>query len=171
MSRPSWTHLWYGRDVRSIGHADRWVASVRRDPSLFPALINGLRHADELIRMRLADAAEKLTDTSPHWLQPVNRRLMSLARGGGTAGTTVAAGPDVPRLELSQKNRGIGYGNSTSLSRSLSDIDRSTAANDPQSSASFSVLKNPQPIPVNTPPVFPGLRPAAGCISFASLRR
>jgi hypothetical protein len=43
--------------------------------------------------------------------------------------------------------------------RSLSDIDHSTAANDPQPSASFSALKNPQRIPVNTPPVFPGLRP------------
>ena len=44
-------------------------------------------------------------------------------------------------------------------SRSLSDIDRSTAANDPQPSASFSARKNPQCIPVNTLPVFPGLRP------------
>ena len=44
-------------------------------------------------------------------------------------------------------------------SRSLSDIDRSTAANDLRPSASFSAQKNPQCIPVNTPPVFPGLRP------------
>ena len=43
--------------------------------------------------------------------------------------------------------------------RSLSDILRSTAANDLQSSASFSSRKNPQCIPVNTLPVFPGLRP------------
>ena len=43
--------------------------------------------------------------------------------------------------------------------RSLSDIDRSTAANDPRSSALFSALKNPQRTPVNTPPVFCG--PAA----------
>src|SRR3989441_6674274 len=43
--------------------------------------------------------------------------------------------------------------------RSLSDIDRSTAANDPQPSASCSARKNPQCIPANTPPVFPGLRP------------
>jgi hypothetical protein len=42
--------------------------------------------------------------------------------------------------------------------RSLSDIDRSNAVNDPQPSSSFSALKNPQRIPVNTPPVFPGLR-------------
>jgi plastocyanin len=32
-------------------------------------------------------------------------------------------------------------------------------ANDPPPSASFSALKNPQCIPVNTPPVFQGLRP------------
>ena len=43
--------------------------------------------------------------------------------------------------------------------RSLSDIDRSTAANDPRPSASFSARKNPQRIPVNTLPVFPGLWP------------
>jgi hypothetical protein len=42
--------------------------------------------------------------------------------------------------------------------RSLSDIDRSTAANDLQPSALFSARKNPRCIPANTPPVFPGLR-------------
>ncbi len=42
---------------------------------------------------------------------------------------------------------------------SLSDIDRFTAANDPRPAASFSARKNPQCIPVNTPPVFQGLRP------------
>jgi hypothetical protein len=43
--------------------------------------------------------------------------------------------------------------------RSLSDMDHSTAANDPRPSASFSARNNPQCIPVNTPPVVPGLRP------------
>ena len=42
---------------------------------------------------------------------------------------------------------------------SLPHIDRSTVANDPWPSASFSARKNPQCIPANTPPVFPGLRP------------
>ena len=45
------------------------------------------------------------------------------------------------------------------FSRRLSDIDHSTAANNPRSSASCSAQKNPQRIPANTPPVFPGLRP------------
>ena len=44
-------------------------------------------------------------------------------------------------------------------SRSLSDIDLSTAANDPRPSASCSARKNPQRILANTPPGFPGLRP------------
>ena len=44
-------------------------------------------------------------------------------------------------------------------SGSLPDIDRSTVANDLWPSASFSARKNPQCIPANTPPVFPGLRP------------
>ena len=43
--------------------------------------------------------------------------------------------------------------------RSLSDIDRSTAANDPRPSTSFSARKNPQRISANTLPVFPGLWP------------
>jgi hypothetical protein len=51
--------------------------------------------------------------------------------------------------------------------RSLSDIDRSTAANDPKPSASFSARKNPHCIPANTPPVFSGLRP---CIWLRLLR-
>ena len=42
---------------------------------------------------------------------------------------------------------------------SLSDSDRSTAANDSRPSVSFSARKNPQHIPANTPPVFPNLQP------------
>ena len=52
-----------------------------------------------------------------------------------------------------------GYPSLRFVPRSLSDIDRSTAVNDLQPSASFSALKNPQCISANTPPVSPGLRP------------
>src|SRR5262245_9759829 len=43
--------------------------------------------------------------------------------------------------------------------RASSNINRSTTANDPRPSASFSARKNPQRIPANTLPVFSGLRP------------
>ena len=52
--------------------------------------------------------------------------------------------------------------------RSLSDIDRSTAANDGQVSTLFSAPKNPHRIPANTPPVFQGLRPRI-CLPLVSL--
>jgi hypothetical protein len=45
------------------------------------------------------------------------------------------------------------------LSRSVYDIDRSTAANDPRPSVSFSARKNPHRIPANTPPIFLCLQP------------
>ncbi len=52
--------------------------------------------------------------------------------------------------------------------RSLSDIDRSTAANDGQASMLFSASKNPHRIPVNTPPVFRGLWPRI-CLALLRL--
>ena len=48
---------------------------------------------------------------------------------------------------------------SASMTRNLSDIALSTAVNDPRPSASYSARKNPQCIPANALPVFPGLRP------------
>ena len=53
----------------------------------------------------------------------------------------------------------LGLTQLISFPRSLSDIDLSTAANDPRPSASCSARKNPQRIPANTPPAFSGLRP------------
>jgi hypothetical protein len=53
----------------------------------------------------------------------------------------------------------LGLTQPISFPRSLSDIDLSTAANDPQPSASCSARKNTQRIPTNTPPDFPGLWP------------
>ena len=52
----------------------------------------------------------------------------------------------------------------------MSDIDLSTAANDPRPSASFLARKNPQciRIPVNTPPVFRACGLASGRTYFAS---
>jgi hypothetical protein len=51
---------------------------------------------------------------------------------------------------------------------SLSDIAPSTTANDDQASTLFSVPKNPQRIPANTPPAFRNLRPRI-CLSLLRL--
>ncbi|HSQ21044.1 MAG TPA: HEAT repeat domain-containing protein [Blastocatellia bacterium] len=68
-----------GGDRRSIGRSDSVVAEVLNNPSLFGALFAGLSHDDPLIRMRAADAIEKITVRRPEWLKPYRKRLLALA--------------------------------------------------------------------------------------------
>jgi hypothetical protein len=67
-----------GGDRRSIGRADEVAAEVARNPRLFPELISGLWSADALVRMRAADAAEKVTRENSKLLQPYKRQLLGL---------------------------------------------------------------------------------------------
>jgi hypothetical protein len=48
-------------DRRSIGKADEVVALVLRQPRHLPVLAAGLWHPDPLVRMRAADALEKVS--------------------------------------------------------------------------------------------------------------
>lgn len=50
-----------GGDRRSIGRSNEVVAAVLHEPSLFGVLFGGLWKSDPLIRMRAADALEKIT--------------------------------------------------------------------------------------------------------------
>ena len=49
-----------GGDRRSIGRSNEVVATVLADPELLSVLFSGLDHDDPLIRMRAADAREKI---------------------------------------------------------------------------------------------------------------
>lgn len=66
-----------------------------------------MHHADELIRMRAADAAEKLTMTNPQWLQPFKQRLMKLAAKTEQQELRWHLAQMLPRLELSGGDRKI----------------------------------------------------------------
>lgn len=68
-----------GGDRRSIGRSNQVVSKVRRTPSLFPLLVEGLFHTDALVRMRAADAVEKITVERPDWLAPFKPSLIGLA--------------------------------------------------------------------------------------------
>ena len=68
-----------GGDRRSIGKADEAVADVRNDPSLVAVLVDGLFEEDPLVRMRAADAVEKITAQFPEYLQAHKSRLIGLA--------------------------------------------------------------------------------------------
>jgi hypothetical protein len=67
-----------GGDRRSIGCANQVAAMVSNDPALFTQLIAGLRSEDPLVRMRAADAAEKVTRKHHEYLPPHKKELLSL---------------------------------------------------------------------------------------------
>ncbi len=67
-----------GGDRRTIGRADRVADMVCADAKLFPALIAGLWSDNQLIRMRAADAAEKVTRKHPELLKPYKKELLGL---------------------------------------------------------------------------------------------
>ncbi len=67
-----------GGDRRRIGRADEVAALVFKTPKLFPKLIAGLWSDDPLIRMRAADACEKVTRENPGWLLPYKKELLGL---------------------------------------------------------------------------------------------
>src|SRR5215469_2779782 len=68
-----------GGNRRSIGRSDQVVAKVSNNlQQLFPSLIVGLWSKDPLIRMRSADAAEKVTRKNPELLTPYRKELLGL---------------------------------------------------------------------------------------------
>jgi hypothetical protein len=67
-----------GGDRRSIGRSDQVAAIVSWNPGLFPVLIAGLWCDDPLVRMRAADATEKVTRKSPELLWPHKKELLGL---------------------------------------------------------------------------------------------
>jgi len=58
-----------GDDRRSIGRANEVVAEVLDKPELFETLIAGMTHKDPVVRMRTADAVEKISAQEPQFLE------------------------------------------------------------------------------------------------------
>lgn len=65
-----------GGDRRSIGAACTVAARVLDRPELLGVLFEGLRTADPVLRMRCADALEKVTARSPQLLAPYKESLL-----------------------------------------------------------------------------------------------
>jgi hypothetical protein len=93
-----------GGDRRSIGRSNQVVAHVRRTPTLFSALVDCMHHEDELVRMRAADAVEKLTVTNPEWLRPFRVQLIKLAARAEQPELRWHLAQVIPRLELSRRD-------------------------------------------------------------------
>jgi hypothetical protein len=105
MQRKSILRLLSGGDRRSIGRADRVAEMVCRDPRLFPELMAGLWSEDALVRMRAADAAEKVTRTDRELLAPYKKELLGLMSEAGEQELRWHLAVMVPRLPLKGKER------------------------------------------------------------------
>ena len=94
-----------GGDRRTIGHADRVAAMVSDDAELFPKLIAGLWSADRLVRMRAADAAEKVTRKHAELLRPYKRELLRLMTETQEQELRWHLAVMVPRLRLNAREQ------------------------------------------------------------------
>lgn len=65
-----------GGDRRSIGRSNEAVSDVLKKPELFDELVSGIALDDPLVRMRCADAAEKVTALHPEYLHPYKHALI-----------------------------------------------------------------------------------------------
>lgn len=65
-----------GGDRRSIGRSNEVAAEVIANPTLFGTLFSGLLSEDQLLRMRAADAVEKVTARHPEYLRPYKTTLI-----------------------------------------------------------------------------------------------
>jgi hypothetical protein len=78
MRRKSILERLRGGDRRSIGESNEVVTFVAKFPKFFPELIAGLWSDDRFVRMRAADAVEKVTRSRHDLIHPYKKELLSL---------------------------------------------------------------------------------------------
>ena len=105
-------------DRRSIGRSDQVAAIVSSDLGLFPDLLAGLWSADPLVRMRAADATEKITRKNRELLHPYKKKLLILLTESQQQELRWHLAVMIPRLMLSAKERRAAI---TSLNGYLED--------------------------------------------------
>jgi hypothetical protein len=66
-----------GTNRRSIGKSNEVVVEVIADPSLFKIIFEGMNCNDPVLRMRCADAVEKITIHYPEYLVPYKQQLIN----------------------------------------------------------------------------------------------
>jgi hypothetical protein len=94
-----------GGDRRSIGRSNEVVAAVLREPALFGVLVEGMLHPEVLVRMRAADAAEKVSAQRPDLLRAHKRRLLERVARSDEQEVRWHLAQMIPRLPLTAKER------------------------------------------------------------------
>ena len=116
-----------GGDRRTIGRSDEVAAIVSKNPRLFPALMAGLWSDDSLVRMRAADAAEKITRDERKLLQPYKKELLGLMADTEEQEVRWHLAAIIPRLTLNAKERQLAASLLNSYLEDSSSIVRTFA--------------------------------------------
>jgi hypothetical protein len=99
-----------GGDRRSLGRSNEVVGHVLAHPAHFRHVFAGLPTHDPVIRMRAADAIEKITARRPELLRPFKRKLLAIAGSTDQQETRWHAALILPRLQLRKKERAVALG-------------------------------------------------------------
>lgn len=110
-----------------IGRSDQVVAMVSKDPKLFPKLIAGLWSPDPLVRMRAADATEKVTRKNRELLWPYKKEVLALMAEASEQGLRWHLAVIVPRLLLNPRERKLATSLLSSYLEDRSSIVRTFA--------------------------------------------
>jgi hypothetical protein len=91
-------------DFRSIGKSNEIVQSVLSKPELFDDLFSGILESDPLVRMRSADAIEKITAEKPELLQKFKRSILDRVAYIEQQEVQWHVAQMIPRLKLSKSD-------------------------------------------------------------------
>lgn len=98
-------HKLAGGDRRSVGRVDEVVQDVLADPALFDALFQGMEDEDAVIRMRSADAVEKITAVHSEYLVSYESALIHRMAHSQQQEVRWHVAQMVPRLALNEEER------------------------------------------------------------------
>ena len=94
-----------GGDRRSLGQANRVAALILGQPKRFPELLECLWGDDPVVRMRAADAAEKISARRAELLHPFKAELLGLAGETSQQELRWHLALMIPRLPLTRAER------------------------------------------------------------------
>jgi hypothetical protein len=96
-------------DRRSIGRSNEVVAQVLASPRLFRVVFSGLFSSDLHVRMRSADALEKITALRPELLRTYKNKLIRDVASTDQKEIRWHVAQMLPRLDLTEQERGRVY--------------------------------------------------------------
>lgn len=96
-----------GGDRRSIGRVEEVVAEVLAKPALFRSLFRGMMAGDPVVRMRAADAVEKVTADRPELLRPYEAALLGPVARIEQQEVRWHVAQMLPRLDLGAEERDV----------------------------------------------------------------